>query len=583
MTGPGGMTPAVSYLDGWYHWERDNYIPFRWMRREAAVSLPPHSLREGCFVAVPVFSPFDVETQVLSISTASGEPLRVSLRAGWHLYDFSLAEIGISPGSGSGLELRLAVEPVFPQEGHPGDGRELGAAIGAFEVHDDRRRHDVVHAFAERSTRSAHTDEASGNGPSCLAGDVRVPPAGGDGWYTLEADDDGPFRWMAGEAILRVPDAAAAKRYCLVPIFSNYNNLAQELRVVEGDRVLARLRLLKRWHSYSIALPARRGNGPLSLTLRLNRLLPSATHPDDARDLGVRVGTQTFHDDPERHALDEARYENDVLRQRELLAGAAVLSSGPKTLGIDLFGKCNIKPPCVYCPWDRMKALEGDHTGGAIDDTTLESYGPLFRGTHSLVNCSFGEPLLHPRLEQVLALVARHGQTIELSTNGQAFTPRTVRALAGAPVHLYVSLDAASASTYARLRNERWYEVVAGLLALREARLKAGRWPRLNIVFIPMRANRGDLEDCFKLCRLVDADALVLRPLLLEDSTVNVERNGYRFVYEQEGLQGTELAELFADCRTFADRYSVRVMTQFDFGKLDFGGLAQRSGSPEQR
>jgi Radical SAM superfamily len=379
-----------------------------------------------------------------------------------------------------------------------------------------------------------------------------------------------------------VPETAAHPRFCLIPVFSNYNNLGQDLTVLDGDRVLARLPLLKRWNRYAVGLPESRGERSLSLTLRLNRLIPAASHPGDARDLGVRIGTLSFHDDAARHEMETARHANNVQRQRELLAGATVLSSTPSTLGIDLFGRCNIKPPCVYCPWERMKALEGANTNVAIDDGTLESYGALFRGAQSLVNCSFGEPLLHPRLEQILALVSRHRQVIELATNGQAFTARTVRALAGAPVILSVSLDAASPETYARIRNDRWHEILPGLLELREARCRAGGWPRVHMVFIPMQVNRRDVEDYFKLCRLVDADALALRPLLLEDSYVDTERGGYRFTYEREHLSPDELTELVAHCRTLAHRYGVRVMTQFDFGKVDFGVLTRPSAAPPE-
>jgi molybdenum cofactor biosynthesis enzyme MoaA len=583
MSESDGTMPPVCYLDGWYDWELDNYFPFRWMGREATLALPLPVLRGGRFLTMPIFSPFGSDTQVFSISAGGSAPMSLPLRPGWHIYDVALAAIGVSPDIDCGAELRLAVNPVSPQDLHPGDGRELGAAVGALEVHDDRRRHELVRAFTEGPAPSADASGAPGKGPARTAAEVTVTPGDGAGWHQTEWDDEGPFHWMSGEADIPVPEAAAAKRFCLVAVYSNYNNLAQELTVLEGDRVLAKLSLLRRWYRYSVALPVRRGTGPRALRFRLNRLIPTASHPDDLRDLGARVGTLTFHDDAESHALVTARHQNDMLRQRELRDGATVLSSSPSNLGIDLFGKCNIKPACVYCPWDRMKALEGENTNAVVDDTTLESYGPVFRGAHSLVNCSFGEPLLHPRLEQVLELVARHRQTIELSTNGQAFTARTVRALAGAPVFLYVSLDAATASTYSHLRNDRWHEIIAGLLALRQARLEAGGWPRVNIVFIPMRANRGDLESCFKLCRLVDANALVLRPLLVEDSAVNVERGGYRFVYDEEHLGEEGLADLVTDCRRFAERYRVRVMTQFDFGKVDFGGLTAAHDDLDQR
>ena len=217
-----------------------------------------------------------------------------------------------------------------------------------------------------------------------------------------------------------------------------------------------------------------------------------------------------------------------------------------------------------------MKELEGDEAGAVVDDETLRGYGPFIEDATSVVNCSFGEPLLHPRLDQVLACLSNADRRIELSTNGQAFTPRSLEALAGRPVVLYVSLDAARADTYARLRNDRWADVLSGLLALRDVRRAGNGWPQLNLVFMPMRANRDDIEDYFRLCRLVEADRLVLRPLLaLEHSGLTVERAGYRFDYDAELLGQDEIEEVFAACERHAASYRVDVISQFDFGRDD--------------
>jgi MoaA/NifB/PqqE/SkfB family radical SAM enzyme len=569
--------------EGWYDWEHDDYFPFRWMSRQARLVLPRPVLDRGRFASLPIFSPL-AGPQVLSINGPGGIGTSLALQPGWFVYDIPMADAGASAGQGAGrAELRLSVNELFPAEDHPTDVRELGVAVGELDVHDDPRRHE--HACALVAGMSCRPEErhAARTGPAASPAEFRLLPDGGDGWYGLESDEQGSFRWMSLEARIRVGAAAAGARYCVVPVFSSYHNLAQQLTVLADDHVVATLTLMRRWNAYSVALPGSLQAGALTLTFRLDRLVPPASHPGDDRDLGARVGTLLFHADEERHERDRSLQENNTLRYREMQAGATVLSSRPSTLGIDLFGKCNIKPACVYCPWDRMKALEGANTNATIDDGTLESYGSFFRCAESLVNCSFGEPLLHPRLEQVLQLVAHRHQTIELSTNGQAFSARTVRALAGAPVFLYVSLDAASAATYARLRNDHWHEIIAGLLALRDARHRAGGWPRLNMVFIPMRANVDDLPAYFRLCRLVEADALVLRPLLMEESQVDTERGGYRYVYEQEHLGPDDLAELVADCRRLSARYRVPVMTQFDFGKVDFGTVDPVAAEPEGR
>jgi hypothetical protein len=86
---------------------------------------------------------------------------------------------------------------------------------------------------------------------------------------------------------------------------------------------------------------------------------------------------------------------------------------------------------------------------------------------------------------------------------------------------------------------------------------------------MPMRANRQDLEMYFKLCRLVRADQLVLRPLLyLEDPGIVRDRGGYHFDYARELLGRDELERIFDDSRRYAAKYGVRAISQFDFGKV---------------
>jgi MoaA/NifB/PqqE/SkfB family radical SAM enzyme len=220
-----------------------------------------------------------------------------------------------------------------------------------------------------------------------------------------------------------------------------------------------------------------------------------------------------------------------------------------------------------------MKALESGSVDAVVDEATFGGYGRFFDGAGTLVNCSFGEPLLHPRFEELLDFFARRDKTLEISTNGQAFSAATVRALAGRRVKLFVSLDSASAETYRRLRNDRWHDIIAGLTVLREARRRAHGLPTLNMVFMPMRANVHDLEAFVRLCRMVEADTLMLRPLQLETSGGTVERGGYVYDHAAEPLRPGELARVFDACDRWCRQYGVRLVKQFDFGMTE----------PEQR
>jgi MoaA/NifB/PqqE/SkfB family radical SAM enzyme len=262
-----------------------------------------------------------------------------------------------------------------------------------------------------------------------------------------------------------------------------------------------------------------------------------------------------------------------------MISGKAELDSFPLNLGIDLYGRCNISPPCVYCLWHSMKEMEGDYAHVDVDEKTLESYGPFFRSARTLVNCSFGEPLLHPRFTEIVEFCDRHKKILEISSNGQAFTDRTISALAGKPIFLYISLDAATAETYAKIRNDRWEGIVPNLVRLNEARKKKGDLPKIFMVFMPMKVNRGDLREYFSLCRRIDADALVLRPLLyLWEPKIRIERGGYLFNYKDELLPREELEEIIAESERLSKEYNVPLANQFNFGLMEVQKENERKG-----
>jgi len=552
---------APIHADGWYAWQDEAYFPYRWMGREARLLVPASLRRRGRFAAVPMYSVVEDRRQTLTLRHGNDAVLHMPLLYGWHVYDLVLAELG--GDADSPLDLSFAVDALLPAGAHPSDPRDLGVGVGVLDVHDDAKRHRIFRVFYEAACRMEEYPEAA-------AGDSDGKPdawlAGGEGWYDWELEDRTAFRWMRREARIAAPENVRRDcRFLGVRIRSEFDDLSQVLTILANDETIAEAPLLVGWNDYSFALPDRLA-GPAKLVFRLNKVIPASGARKDRRELGAAIGRLTFHDDEERHAHVRFCHENALLNQRELHEGGTILSSFPVNLGIDLFGKCNIKPPCVYCLWDRSKAAEGADVDAVVDDRTLEAYGNFFHAARVLANCSFGEPMLHPRLAEILEFFERHRKRSEMSSNGQAFTPAVVEALAGRNVVLFVSLDAASPATYARLRNDRWHEVITGLTFLREARRKAHGLPHLNMVFMPMRANLGDLEAFFKLCVMAGASTAVLRPLnYLENARIYADRGGYHFDYDHELLTTEELEAVFERSERYATQYGMPLVSQFDF------------------
>jgi len=547
---------------GWYEQEADREFPFRWMAGRAELLLPAERLRRRTFLSVWIYSESADSSQTMSFRLGGRALAEIPLIARWKNYSVDLGEPAAPTDDYRSRELVLALNKVLPASDHPIDGRDLGVRVGPISFHDEAR--DEERRFFHR--REAFPPAGGGSGEILC----------GDGWYGLEDDVLFSYRWMARRAVLLLPGSPLGRNpYLSLWLHSPFDDFSQTLTFRLNGRVIEETPLFGRWAHYSLDLRSRgEDSGPGALELSVNKLFPARHHPGDRRELGLSVGPVAFHDDEARHRDLRQILDNARLNDREMREGRTTLASHPLRLGVDLYGRCNIKPPCVYCLWDQAKAMEGPTASITVDDRTLQSYGPFFQSAHYIVNCSIGEPLLNPRFPEILELCERQGKILEIATNGQSFTPRLFRALAGKPILLYISLDAATKETYAKIRNDAWDEIIPNLVLLNEERKKTGGYPKIFMVFMPMRVNRGDLEAYFQLCRRIEADSLVLRPLFkVDDPPADIERGGYRFNYQNEMLDRDELEDVFRDCERLSAKYGILVNNIFKFGIQGLPGL----------
>jgi MoaA/NifB/PqqE/SkfB family radical SAM enzyme len=537
------MIVKLNYEDGWHGLESTDEYSFRWMSKRAICRATGLESAPG--------------TKLLKFRAGHSFPDRISpkleilcngrslgkqaVQSVWTDYYFEFEQSGE-------IEFTFKLDTVF---NIPEDTRALGIMISDLEI-----------ITAEKE-------------------DIRF----GQGWLEWEYDEFFPFRWMTRTARLFLPsEVLEPNGYLSFYAFSEFADFSQNLRLEVGGFEVAKVPLLRKWNYYSISfkklLVSLAEEGFLSLDMSLNKVFPPKHHPSDQRQLGVRLGKFEIHADEENHRHANAFHSNAQLNFSEMTTGVSKLESFPLNLGIDLYGKCNISPPCSYCLWHSMKELEGEYVGADVDEKTLESYGPFFHSARTLVNCSFGEPLLHPRFTQILEFCDKHKKILEISSNGQAFTDRTISALAGKPIFLYVSLDAATAEIYSKIRNDNWEGIVPNLVRLNEERKKKGNLPKIFMVFMPMKVNRGDLEGYFQLCKKIEADALVLRPLLyLWEPKIRVERGGYVFNYKDELLPKEELEGIIKESEMLSEKYNVPLANQFNFGLMESQQEPERKGA----
>ncbi len=398
-------------------------------------------------------------------------------------------------------------------------------------------------------------------GPATSASDRTAADARyASGFYGVEHDDLERFRWMGLRGRIEF-EPGAEPGFAEFRAWSGFHDLRQHL-TVEGGGPPETFELPHGWWTVSVPVPAGCG----AVRLRADRQLPPSARPGDDRQLAVRVAAPRIHRDAARHRTVAGQLRNAVLNTREGLEGRTELASTPTNLGIDMYGVCNVKPPCVYCDWDFAKALEKDDVEAPFNLDTLGDYGPFFDNAASLVNCSIGEPFMMKDFDALLDAFGDGNKLVEMTTNGQILTDRNIGRLLGRRIELYVSLDAATAATYAKLRNDTFDRILANLRRLIAAKGGRGGLPRIHLVFMPMRVNMHELDGFVDLCADLDADRFVLRPLNEIGDELDWTRAGHHFVYSRERLDFDTLVRLSARAAALCRRRGVPFSNQLDFG-----------------
>lgn len=127
----------------------------------------------------------------------------------------------------------------------------------------------------------------------------------------------------------------------------------------------------------------------------------------------------------------------------------------PYIKNVELTSYCNLNCPiCVEKTWKR------EHINLELLETILSKNAKVFEGQAVWLHYR-GEPLLHPHLEETIALFDTYKVRTRLSTNGLLLTPQKIEALLHSPLEgLVVSAITDDAAMYKKLRGADKYAVV---------------------------------------------------------------------------------------------------------------------------
>lgn len=165
----------------------------------------------------------------------------------------------------------------------------------------------------------------------------------------------------------------------------------------------------------------------------------------------------------------------------------------PIYMQLELTSACNLR--CPVCPTGNGELarpaamIDPDLVRRVLDET----------GDNLLVLAlwGWGEPLLHPRLREILSLAARHPAATLVSTNGQRLDRDDVLAALAEfpPAYLIVALDGLTDATNTVFRRgARLAPALAGVRRLAELRRQRGTSaPVLHMRFIAMKHNEHEI------------------------------------------------------------------------------------------
>jgi len=166
---------------------------------------------------------------------------------------------------------------------------------------------------------------------------------------------------------------------------------------------------------------------------------------------------------------------------------------------------CNLR--CRHC-YIGARCQSGAQHQPAIDAGLFrEVVGQAKRLGVSYVKLGGGEPLVHPRIGEILEIAGRERIDVALSTNGVLCTPSLVRELSRIRLRgISVSLDGADAGTHEWVRRQQgcFAKTLQGIRNLADAGLSP------NVAMVLLRRNIGQIEAVVRLAESIGASSVTI-------------------------------------------------------------------------
>ena len=236
----------------------------------------------------------------------------------------------------------------------------------------------------------------------------------------------------------------------------------------------------------------------------------------------------------------------------------------PHFVQIEPVGQCNLR--CQMCPI-QFRHDGPPHGVAFMDYDAFTRLIDQFTRSTELHLQGLGEPMMHPRLFDMIEYAAKKGIRVTSTSNMTLLSPRRAeRCVTSGLAELNISVDSATPEIYERIRVGARFERVERNVALLQetrARLRSEQ-PRLKLVGVLMRQTLEGLPDLVRLTHAWGIGELFVQQLCHDfaESSLPEEYRPMREFVDEQTLLGEDwqhIERVFDETRDVADELGIEL------------------------
>jgi radical SAM protein with 4Fe4S-binding SPASM domain len=235
----------------------------------------------------------------------------------------------------------------------------------------------------------------------------------------------------------------------------------------------------------------------------------------------------------------------------------------PRFLQVEPVGQCNLR--CRMCPIPFRKDGPPYGPPAFMPFETFTRLIDQFPDLEELQLQGLGEPMMHPRLFDMVEYAARRVPRVSTNSNMTLLNAaRAERCVASGLDELHISIDGATAATYEHIRvRAKFDQVIANVVLLQDTKRRLGsETPWLRMVVVAMRQNLDEFPDLVRLAHRLGIETVFVQHLCHDfgESSLPPEYRPMRDFVADETLLNEDTARIersFAAARAVAAEFGV--------------------------